>query len=265
MTDAVDQPVAGATVHLWPGGQGHTIRITDARGAVTIPLETGDTTIAVSHPKYADAFMDVLIEANDNQVSIQLEPGLEIAGSIQAPDGTFLAIADVEARTLQTETDAPESEAVNEQPASYEAARAVTSGSGRFRLTGLAQGRYLVTAQAPGFSRTRRPEPIVLDDRSVGGVDIVLGPGGSVVGTVTGLHPADLARVKVILASLEEVREPELDVAGRFAVHGLTPGEWSVRATVGGIESTRYAEDLLTIEPGPSETVIELPFSAGFR
>lgn len=105
----------------------------------------------------------------------------------------------------------------------------------------------------------------MLDERSIGGIDIVLDPGGSVSGIVTGLHPADLARVNVTLASPEGVREPELDVAGRFAVHGLTPGEWSVRATVGGIESTRYAEDLLTIEPGTSETVIELPFSDGFR
>ncbi len=265
VTDAVDRPVPGATVHFWPGEQGHTFRITDASGVVTIPLDPGDTIIAVSHPKYADAFIEVLIEANDNHVAIQLEPGLEIAGSIRAPDGTLLVFADVEARALQTETGEPGSEAVTQQPASYEAARAVTTGTGRFRLAGLTPGRYLVTAQAPGFSRTGRPEPIVLDDRSVGGIDIVLDPGGSVIGTVTGLHPADLARVKVILASPEGVREPELEIVGRFAVHGLTPGEWSVRATVGGIESTRYAEDLLTIDPGPSETVIELPFSDGLR
>ena len=265
VTDAVDQPVSGATVHFWPRSQGHTFRITDASGVVTIPLDTGDTTIAVSHPKYANAFMDVLVEANENHVSIQLEPGLEIAGSIRAPDGTLLAFAEVEARELKTETGETESEAVNEQPARYEAARAITAGNGQFCLAGLAPGRYLVTAQAVGFSRTARPEPIVIDDRSVRGIDIVLDPGGSVSGIVTGLHPADLARVNVTLASPEEVREPELDIAGRFAVHALTPGEWSVRATVGGIESTRYAEDLLTIEPGTSETFIELPFSAGFR
>lgn len=265
VTDDADRPVPGATIHFWPEGQGHTFRFTDAGGVVAIPLETGATTIAVSHPKHADVFREVLVEADENHVSIQLEPGLEIAGSIRAPDGTLLTFAEVEARALQTETGEPGSEAVNEQPARYEAARAVTTGSGQFRLVGLIPGRYLVTAQAPGFSRTRRPEPIVLDDGSVAGIDIVLDPGGSVAGIVTGLPPADLARTNVTLASPEEVREPELDVAGRFAVHGLTPGEWSVRATVGGIESTRYAEDLLTIEPGTFETFIELPFPARFR
>ena len=146
---------------------------------------------------------------------------------------------------------------------------------GRFRLNGVAPGRYRLTARAqvgggpqrggrgtfeitsgrgsgPQVQQNQRPEPvtvwgsadIVVDGRNLSNVTLALQNGMSVSGQLTfegtATPPADLTRLRISLASTEpgpmsSNAAARPDASGRFTIPSVPPGQY--RVTAGGAPS----------------------------
>ena len=188
-----------------------------------------------------------------NEVRIALRPGAEISGSVRSADGSSLPLATIEATTefsLNTE---------------FHRANTVADGNGTFRIAGLEPGRYNVTARSPGHADGGPAQPVEVADANVDGIEIVLEPGASIVGVVTGLTPSDLAQVDVTAWQDTRRREATPDAAGNFVIEGVGPGTWRVTARKGDVASARNVERSATVEQGTTEVFVELPFERGLR
>ena len=120
-----------------------------------------------------------------NELRVELHPGAEISGSVRSYDGAPLGLATVEAVTVFSfDTE-------------FRRANTVSDEGGAFRITGLEPGRYILTARAPGYADGGPDEPVEIDSSPVDGLEIVLEPGASIVGAVTGLGPSELAQVRI--------------------------------------------------------------------
>ena len=146
----------------------------------------------------------------------------------------------------------------------YSRTNTVSDEGGAFRITGLEPGRYILTARSPGYADGGPDDPIEIDTNSVDGMEIVLEPGASIVGVVTGLTPSDLTQVDIQAWRNDRSRNATPDAEGNFTVDGIAPGTWRVIATKGD-RSDRRVERSVTIERGAAETFIELPFETGLR
>ena len=251
-TDA-GEPVAQAQVRvqspgeLLPGGYGRT----DGSGQSEMDINPGPATVKVTHRKLRDASREVQLEPGDNELRFELQPGLELSGTVRSYDGTALALATVEAETEYSR--GAESHQTN----------TVSDQNGAFRVTGLESRRYILTARASGYADGGPDEPIEIGDDTVEGIEIVLEPGASIAGVVTGLSRRDLTQVEVYSEKGPRSRDATTDTEGNFSVQGIGPGTWDVTAIKG--EWERTVERTVTIERGTTEVFVELPFERGLR
>ncbi len=251
-TDA-GEPVAQAYIRVQspgevlPGGSGRT----DGSGQAEMDIDPGPATVEVSHRKLRDASREVQLEPGDNELRFELQPGLEIGGTVRSYDGAPLALATVEADT--------------EYSRDVEAHRAntVSDQNGDFRITGLESRRYILTARASGHADGGPDEPIEIGDTAIEGIEIVLEPETAITGVVTGLSPSDLAQVEISAWKGPRYRDATADSEGNFSVPGIGPGTWEVTAIKG--EWERTVERTVTIERGAAEVFVELPFERGLR
>ncbi len=255
VTTAVGEPVAHAQItiespgELLPSGYGRT----DGSGQSLMDITPGSVTVKVGHEQLRDASRQVQLEPGDNELLFELQPGLEISGTVRSHDGAPLALATVAAVT------------VHSFDTEFHRTNTVSDESGAFRLTGLEPGRYNVTARSPGYADGGPDQPIRTGDDAIGGLEIVLEPGAFIVGVVTGLTPSDLTQVRIRVSTRARSRNAAPDTEGKFTVDGLAPGTWSIVASKGTPGSELRVRRSVTIEPGAAETFVELPFKAGLR
>lgn len=107
-----------------------------------------------------------------------------------------------------------------------------TGGDGRFDLRDLAPGRITLLASAAGRASGRSPRLELAAGAALTDVEIVLGRGGTLVGRVLfppGQRPDDWL---VLAKELQSGNSPSAtpDVAGRFRIDGLDPGQYEVQA-----------------------------------
>lgn len=252
-TDA-GEPVAQAQVRarspgdlLSSGSYGRT----DGSGRTEMDIDPGPATVEVSHRKLRDASREVQLEPGDNELRFELEPGLEIGGTVRSYDGAPLALATVEADTEYSRN--VQSHRTN----------TVSDRNGAFRLTGLEAHRYLLTARASGYADGGPEEPIEVGDAAIEGIEIVLEPEVSITGVVTGLSPSDLSQAEIHVRNGPRSRTASVDSEGNFSVEGIGPGTWDVMAIKG--EWERMVERTVTIERGTTEVFVELAFERGLR
>ncbi|MCY3971199.1 MAG: carboxypeptidase-like regulatory domain-containing protein [Acidobacteria bacterium] len=249
----VGEPVAGAQIRLespgerLPSGYGRT----NGSGRSVIDITPGPATVKVNHDELRNESRRVELESGDNEVRFQLRPGAELSGTVRSYQGTPLALATVEAKTEYSF--GAESHRTN----------TVSDQNGAFRVTGLEPRRYILTARAPGYADGGPDEPIQIGDDSVDGIEIVLEPEASIVGTVTGLSPADVNQVRVYARQGPRSRDATRDTDGSFSVQGIGPGTWQVTAIKGDWE--RRVQRTVTVERGLTEVFVELPFERGLR
>ncbi len=121
---------------------------------------------------------------------------------------------------------------------------ATTDDDGRFVLTGVAAGRYLLEAQKAawvtgryGAARPGRPGiPVVVDDgATVQGLRIAMSRGAVISGIVLSRSGDPIPGVSVSAVGVRG-RNPATEVTtddeGRFRIFGLPPGEYAVLATL---------------------------------
>ena len=255
VTTALGEPVAGAVVRVqaegeaMPGGYGRT----DGSGRTEVDISPGPAVVSVEHEKLRDDSRQVQLTPGANELRVELHPGAEISGSVRSYDGAPLGLATVEAVTVFSfDTE-------------FRRANTVSDEGGAFRITGLEPGRYILTARAPGYADGGPDEPVEIDSSPVDGLEIVLEPGASIVGAVTGLGPSELAQVRIGVWRNSRSRTATPDAEGSFSIEGVAPGTWRVIATKGDPGAERTVERTVTIEQGLTEVVVELPFERGLR
>ncbi|MFN0242309.1 MAG: carboxypeptidase regulatory-like domain-containing protein [Planctomycetota bacterium] len=114
----------------------------------------------------------------------------------------------------------------------------IDAADGRFVLHGLRRGSWTVSAEADGYTRIDKLEPVTLPQQG-GELTIVLHRAGSVAGLVLDPSgtPAARARVAVRAGGASALRAPrdgrsgETDPQGRFVLDKLPPGEIELVAT----------------------------------
>jgi protocatechuate 3,4-dioxygenase beta subunit len=110
-----------------------------------------------------------------------------------------------------------------------------TGGEGQYRFDGLTPGRYIVTAEKPGFV-TLASAPIDVTSTS-SSFDLRLTPGGAVEGRLQDVRSAPIARAAVTADRLSEAGtvlgsySAVTDDLGRFRIHSLAAGRYRVRTT----------------------------------
>ncbi|MYH26292.1 MAG: hypothetical protein F4156_13820 [Holophagales bacterium] len=255
VTTLPGEPVADAVVQVRPEGEAdfQGWGRTDGSGRTQVDIYPGTADVKVEHGQLRDALRPVQLSSGPNELHIALHPGAEIIGSVRSDDGSFLALATVEATTEFS----PDTE--------FHRANTIADDSGAFRVTGLEPGRYIVTARSPGYADGGPAQPIEIADANVDGIEIVLEPGASIEGVVTGLTPSDLAQVDVRAWQDTRLRKATPDAAGDFVIKGVGPGTWRVTARKGDMLSARSVERSATIERGTTEVFVELPFERGLR
>ena len=255
VTTLPGEPVADAVVQVRPEGEAdfQGWGRTDGSGRTQLDISPGTADVKVEHEQLRDALRPVQLSPGPNELHIALHPGAEIIGSVRSGDGSALALATVEATTEFS----PDT--------GFHRANTIADGSGTFRVTGLEPGPYVVTARSPGYADGGPAQPIEIADGNVDGIEIVLEPGASIAGVVTGLTPSDLAQVDVRAWQDTRLREATPDAAGNFVIEDIGLGTWRVTARKGDLASARSVERSATIEQGTTEVFVELPFERGLR
>lgn len=202
------EPVADAYIRVetpgerFPTGSGRT----DGSGRAVIDVTPDTITVKVSHETLRDESRQVRLDPGDNEVRFQLRPGAELRGTVRSYDGAPLTLATVEAVTDYSED------------VEWERKNTVSDRDGAFRVAGLEPGRYILTARSPGYADGGPDEPIQIGDDAVAGIEIVLEPETSIVGTVTGLSPSDRNQVEVLAWNGPRSRDATRDTEGNFSI-----------------------------------------------
>lgn len=259
VTDERGRPLAGVSVErrratgpglrMLAGGEDGTT--TDGEGAFFLGgLERGPATLSFTHPDHEPAERDVDVSSDVEGLRVTLGRGASLAGIVLLEeDGGAVAGASVTATP-----------AGGDRVAGGRSEKSAADGS--FEMDGIAPGRYILRAEAPGL-RAATEDVLVAPGASPPPVELRLGGGVTLSGSVTGVKEADLPRFTVRALTAGGggfgVSAP-VDATGRFEMKGLAPGTLTLLASSGppgGRSLTRTVE----IPPGVAtfETVLELP------
>lgn len=260
-------PVASADVEVRPAAPTETgIRgRTDASGQAVLPITAGRAAVKVEHPDLLAQSRNIVLHPGDNELQVQLDHGWEISGTVRSAGGAL-----VPGTLVEAEEAAGAAGGTNELALELRRLRrlldppqqAISAGDGSFRLTGLDRGRYRLVAKLPGYTEGQSAHTVEVDGQSVTGVEIVLEPGASIQGAVTGLRPSEMASAEVLAWGGALLRSATPDSEGRFKLEALAPGTWRLVASAG---ERRSSEQSVTLEPGSVDASAELRFEPGFR
>ncbi|MGD0669169.1 MAG: carboxypeptidase regulatory-like domain-containing protein [Bryobacteraceae bacterium] len=110
---------------------------------------------------------------------------------------------------------------------------AMTTAEGKFSITGLPEGSYIISANRLGFiSAPRRSDGFALkpgerkDD-----LTLKLTPTGAISGTVVDADGEPVENCSVVAESGRGGQGSTADAQGRFRIGGLTPGKYRIKAT----------------------------------
>lgn len=242
VTTTAAMPVAGVRI-VTEGNSAST----DAEGVYAIEgVAPGRQEVRVFHPHYRRRVRSLLIEEGTNRFDVELEEGFQVSGRVVDPDGRPVAGARVRLTTLSR--------------AELREHERLTGVDGGFVLSPVAPDRYVLEASASGFAAVKRPQPLVVVDGPVEGIEIVLRRGATVSGKVLGLSAEELAAVAVTAQDEEgETRPAALDSDGRYEVRNLPPGDWLLRASLW--QGQRQVEARVPIAPEERQVVRNLEFS----
>lgn len=247
--DPRGEPLDGARLRA-----GNAEAASDAEGRYRLSgLPPGVMGLYAHHPDYRSRAQEIHVEPGVNAVDIVLEEGWSLAGRTVDEAGDPVPGTRVELRS--------------ESPRARNGYVAVSGRDGGFRVVVSEEGSYRLTATREGFA-PREVTGIEVGSASAEGIEVTLARGASVVGRLLGLEPEDLAWVKVE-ARKEDGRESAetaggtVDPGGRYAIHDLSPGDWRIRAVLGG--GRRQAEAMVAVEPRAREVERDLEFGAGLR
>ncbi len=247
VTTSDGRPVAGARIDGGPA----RIAVSDDEGLYNLAgLDLGDAEIELSHPHFPRQRKRQAIVAGLNRLDFQLQAGQEVRGQVLDEQRKPVAGARVRLR-LAARTGIRE----------Y---RARSASDGSFQLAEVADGRYLLAAEAEGYTEGKSRRPVVVTGEPVEGLEVLLPRGADLVGQVTGLDSEDLWRLQVQALDEDGRSYPaKLDTAGRYELRTLPLGNWLVKATLSGGE--RQAQARAELRQGGEVVEKDLEFDERLR
>ena len=267
VTNQLGEPVANADVRASPEDRSRRTAFgdTDAGGRATLWVSTGPAEVEIGHPDMLNVSREVVLEPGTNELHVQLGPGGEISGVVRSVDGAPIPGVAVEA-SPELPGDSGDSEAAISlrrlSRALAPPTRTVSDFDGSFQVAGLDRGRYRLVARLAGYTEGQLPDVIEIEGQSITGLEIVLEPGASIRGSVTGLDSADLASAEVQAWKGALFRNARPGIDGNFELSALAPGSWQVSATTGDRRSPLQEVHLGPGGPGVS---VELRFEPGLQ
>jgi hypothetical protein len=263
LVDARHEPVAGMNVFAYEAEDARGVvacddpfrddcRITDAKGNVDFRVNEGQYAINITPPGKDSRFAPKLVAAQpitkkSSPLVIQLEPGVTISGKVVYGDGTLVPNV-----MIETRSGVPGN---NNEP----------SADGTFTLTGLAPGKYTLTAATTDGHITT---PAVEVTAPAANVVLNMPRGGRIEGRVTergtGRPVTDFvvapARREPTMFRAQPEKETHAD-DGAFVVENVLPGPTTLRATARGFVPGTRGD--ISVEEGRSVTGIEIQLDRG--
>ncbi len=247
-TPAVGAEVAltAQDVSILPTGTPGTVASVDGDGGYLLDaVPPGPQTFQAELPGARPATRDLTVHPGENRLDFQLTAGLDLAGRVVDPAGAAVGGATV---TLATGDGVP--------------ATTASGDDGSFRFSGLRSGTYRLSGRAEGYAAAT--EEVRLADAARQDVELRLTSGGAVAGRILGLSPQQLAEVRISALRASDLGAPrvEADAQGEYRISDLSPGEWTVMASLG--LPGRSARGTAQLPPGVPEVRLDLEFPSGF-
>ena len=219
---------------------------TDGDGRYQIDgVPPGPQTLEAHAEGYRRAARDVEVAAGNSTVDFRLERGLEVSGRVMDDAGNPLQGVQIILVAGRNFMDAP---------------RGASGGDGTFRLGGVQDGTYRVSARREGYvALDPQAQMVTVAGAPVSGLEVRLSAGGTLVGKLSGLDLSQLSRV-VILAD-GTLNRGRVDPEGNYRIQHVSPGTWTVSATVP--DTPLHAEGKVKLEPGAPEARLDLQFGGG--
>jgi len=247
-------PVIGAAVRAVEPGASTGLRFnafafatTDGDGRYWLDgLPPGRRTVIAQHDVYQRAARDVEIEPGVNRLDLVFAGGVEVSGRVTGPQGEPVAGAQVMLAGDGFALRWPET---------------ASRDDGSFVFTGVLPGQYRLTAAKEGYAHARTSDPVIVGESPVAGLELRFAAGVTLTGEVRGLTVDELAELRIRASSGRGYRGGEVDFSGRYRVHNLGAGEWTVRAEVSG--GGRQASGRVTVTESDEEVALDLEFGGG--
>lgn len=239
----------------------------DAQGRVTLHAANGSL-VEASHSRFAPGRTRLGFSAQVSRTfEIRLRPvdtratsALRIAGHVQTAQGEPIAGALV---TAQLHFDNPASP----EAALQSDARTTSDPEGRFAITGLTPGRYLVVGRHTGYAPTALPAVAAGELE----LEIRLRPGGVIKGQVVNADTdAPIPAFAVVVARARPTPRRRyvttrsiFDAGGSYEVRDLEPGNYELRVAAFGYAAAD--EVRVKVPAPPSVATADFRLSKGGR
>lgn len=210
----------------------------------------GEAEIELFHPHFPRQRKRQTLATGLNRLDFQLPAGQEVRGQVLDEERRPVPGARVVLR-LGSRMD-------------YREYRGRSAHDGSFRLSPVADGRYLLEASAREYAEGRAPKPVVVAGEPVEGLKVILPRGADLVGRVAGLDAEDLWRLQVQATGEDGRSHPaKLDTDGRYELRALPLGGWQLKASLGNGE--RQAQARAELRHGGEVVERDLEFEEGLR
>jgi protocatechuate 3,4-dioxygenase beta subunit len=182
----------------------------------------------------------VTIEPGQTEVLVDLEvpPVHVVSGRVLGPDGRPAAGIQLELRVGEYETRGWQK----------------TGADGTFSIR-TTDGAYRLITRDERFAEVE--QPVRVDGGAVTGIELRLDPGSRLIGRFDSLAPGEVPWLYAHASHVSASRSGQVDLDGNWSIHGLTPGTWEVKASLGPRELRRTIE----IPPGVTEIELDLDFA----
>ncbi len=241
------RPVSGASVHLASsedrGPRRSKVERTDAEGEYTLDgVAAGTQNVEFRKEGYKTTTVNVSVTAGkETRADAELSRGRELQGRVVDAMGRPVANADVSAR------------------AAMGMPMQSTDSEGSFRLTGLDDKVYTISARKEGYvEATVEANPATMSN-----VTLTLDRGATLQGRVIGVPAEEMPFVEVYTFSRGSRSRATPDASGAFTLTGVPEGEVTVDAVKSRPTRTSARSKPVKVQGGVGPFV-EIDFSSGY-
>lgn len=240
-------PVRGARISAGTAGAA----LSDDEGFYAVAgVAPGETEIELSHLHYPDQRQRQTLTAGLNRLDFQLPAGQEVRGQVLDEQRNPVPGARVLLRLGAR--------------IGYREYRAQSGHDGGFKLSPVADGRYVLEASAQEYAEGKARKPVVVSGEPVDGLEVILPRGADLVGRATGLDREDLWRLRIQATGEDGRSHPaKLDTDGRYELRALSLGSWQVKAVLG--DGERQAQARAELRQGGEVVERDLEFADRLR
>ncbi len=215
------------------------------RGLVPGPAE-----VEARHPDFLSTRSEVDFRQARHDLELWLRSAVSVSGRVLRQDGSPASGARARLEPIE-----------GLSPAGGEA---LSDSAGNFRLTGVSPGRYSLWIYAHGYPSFLAPEEILVVESSIEGIQVELGSGGALAGSLENLSFEELSQVFVsALGEGGDRAVATVDHRGGYRFENLREGRWTVHAEVPS--SGRRAMGNAWVDLANGETLLDLDFAAALN